>query len=154
MRKHNAEVRPRIPDPKFNDVLVSQFINSLMLSGQKSVAQRIMYDALDLIEELGFDQVNTAAYSPRPNTPAADWPDQLSEDVKVERLREINALVEKKAKDLVARARKGEKFNELARDNSDAESAKNEGELPPSKKGELRKELEEKEGKSGARSNT
>lgn len=52
--------------------------------------------------------------------------------------------VEKKAKDLVARARKGEKFNELARDNSDAESAKNEGELPPSKRGELRKELEDK----------
>ena len=52
--------------------------------------------------------------------------------------------VEKKAKDLVARARRGEKFNELARDNSDSESAKNEGELPPSKKGELRKELEDK----------
>ncbi|HEU0120846.1 MAG TPA: peptidyl-prolyl cis-trans isomerase [Bryobacteraceae bacterium] len=54
------------------------------------------------------------------------------------------AAVEKKAKDLVARARKGEKFGELARDNSDSESARNEGELPPSKKGELRKELEEK----------
>jgi peptidyl-prolyl cis-trans isomerase SurA len=52
--------------------------------------------------------------------------------------------VEKKAKDLVARARRGEKFNELARDNSDSESARNEGELPPSKKGELRKELEDK----------
>ena len=52
--------------------------------------------------------------------------------------------VEKKAKDLVARARKGEKFNELARDNSDSETAKSEGELPPSKKGELRKELEDK----------
>ena len=54
------------------------------------------------------------------------------------------AAVEKKAKDLVARARKGEKFNELARDNSDAESAKNDGELPPSRKGELRKEIEDK----------
>jgi peptidyl-prolyl cis-trans isomerase SurA len=54
------------------------------------------------------------------------------------------AAVEKKAKDLVTRARKGEKFNELARDNSDSASAANEGELPPSKKGELRKELEEK----------
>lgn len=53
-------------------------------------------------------------------------------------------VVEKKAKDLVGRARRGEKFNELARDNSDSESAKNEGELPPSKKGELRKELEDK----------
>lgn len=52
--------------------------------------------------------------------------------------------VEKKAKDLVARAKKGEKFNDLARDNSDAESAKNEGELPPSKRGELRKEIEDK----------
>jgi len=54
------------------------------------------------------------------------------------------AAVEKKAKDLVNRARKGEKFGDLARDNSDADSAKNEGELPPYKKGELRKELEEK----------
>jgi len=54
------------------------------------------------------------------------------------------AVVEKKAKDLVARAKRGEKFNELARDNSDSESAKSEGELPPSKKGELRKELEDK----------
>lgn len=58
---------------------------------------------LDLIEEIGFDQVNTAAYSPRPNTPAATWPDQLPEDVKVERLRELNALVEKKAKERSAR---------------------------------------------------
>jgi parvulin-like peptidyl-prolyl isomerase len=52
--------------------------------------------------------------------------------------------IEKKAKDLMTRARRGEKFGDLARDNSDAESARNEGELPPSKKGELRKELEEK----------
>jgi tRNA-2-methylthio-N6-dimethylallyladenosine synthase len=52
---------------------------------------------LGLIEEIGFDQVNTAAYSPRPHTPAADWPNQLSEPVKVERLRELNALVERTA---------------------------------------------------------
>ena len=58
---------------------------------------------LDLIDEIGFDQVNTAAYSPRPNTPAADWPGQISEDVKVERLRELNALVETKAKERSAR---------------------------------------------------
>jgi peptidyl-prolyl cis-trans isomerase SurA len=54
------------------------------------------------------------------------------------------AAIEKKAKDLVSRARRGEKFNELARDNSDSDSAKNEGELPPFKKGELRKEIEDK----------
>ncbi len=58
---------------------------------------------LALVEELGFDQVNTAAYSPRPGTPAADWPDQLPEAVKVERLRELNALVERKARERNAR---------------------------------------------------
>jgi tRNA-2-methylthio-N6-dimethylallyladenosine synthase len=52
---------------------------------------------LDLIEEIGFDQVNTAAYSPRPHTPAAVRPDQLSEPVKTERLRQLNALVERTA---------------------------------------------------------
>jgi tRNA-2-methylthio-N6-dimethylallyladenosine synthase len=57
---------------------------------------------LDLIESIGFDLVNTAAYSPRPNTPAADWPDQLEEAVKVERLQEINQLVER-----IARQRSG-----------------------------------------------
>ncbi len=51
MRKHKAELRPRTPDPKFNDTLVSQFINSLMLGGKKSTAQRIMYDALDSVQE-------------------------------------------------------------------------------------------------------
>ncbi|MDP6193047.1 MAG: tRNA (N6-isopentenyl adenosine(37)-C2)-methylthiotransferase MiaB [Prochlorococcaceae cyanobacterium ETNP18_MAG_1] len=53
---------------------------------------------LKLIEQVGFDQVNTAAYSPRPNTPAATWPNQLPEAVKVERLQELNALVENTAR--------------------------------------------------------
>jgi len=39
-------------------------------------------DTLKLISDIGFDQVNTAAYSPRPNTPAAVWSNQLSEEVK------------------------------------------------------------------------
>lgn len=51
--------------------------------------------------------------------------------------------VEKKAKDLVARSRRGEKFGELARENSESETAQNEGELPPYKKGELLKEIED-----------
>ena len=53
---------------------------------------------LSIIEEVGFDQVNTAAYSPRPNTPAAEWPNQLPETIKVERLKVVNDLVEKIAK--------------------------------------------------------
>jgi tRNA-2-methylthio-N6-dimethylallyladenosine synthase len=52
-------------------------------------------DTLKLIEDIGFDMVNTAAYSPRPGTPAATWPDQLSEEVKVERLKVINDLARK-----------------------------------------------------------
>jgi len=58
---------------------------------------------LKLIEQVGFDQVNTAAYSPRPNTPAATWPNQLPEAVKVERLQELNALVENTARQRNAR---------------------------------------------------
>lgn len=52
------------------------------------------------------------------------------------------AAAEKKAKDLVARARKGERFHELARDNSDAQTAKQGGELGGWKKGELSPALE------------
>ncbi len=53
---------------------------------------------LAIIHEMGFDQVNTAAYSPRPNTPAAKWPNQLPEETKIERLKELNLLVELTAK--------------------------------------------------------
>jgi len=53
------------------------------------------------------------------------------------------AAAEKKGKDLVARARKGERFAEMARDNSDSVSAKGMGELPPYKKGVLSQNLED-----------
>jgi len=53
------------------------------------------------------------------------------------------AAAEKKVKDLVARARKNENFGNLARDNSDAETSRNYGELPPYKRGVLRKEIED-----------
>ncbi len=52
-------------------------------------------DTLALIEDIGFDLVNTAAYSPRPNTPAAKWNNQIPEEIKKERLNELNDLVEK-----------------------------------------------------------
>jgi len=53
------------------------------------------------------------------------------------------AAAEKKAKDLVARARKGERFAEMARDNSDSISAKSMGELPPYKKGVVSQNMED-----------
>lgn len=52
---------------------------------------------LALVEDIGFDQLNTAAYSPRPGTPAALWPNQLSEEVKGDRLQQLNRLVSVKA---------------------------------------------------------
>ena len=56
-------------------------------------------DTLKLISDIGFDQVMTAAYSPRPNTPAAIWDNQIPEEVKKERLKEINELVDITARD-------------------------------------------------------
>jgi tRNA-2-methylthio-N6-dimethylallyladenosine synthase len=44
------------------------------------------------MEDVVFDSVNTAAYSPRPNTPAGSWDNQIPEDVKQDRLQRINAL--------------------------------------------------------------
>lgn len=54
---------------------------------------------LDLVDSLGFDQLNTAAYSPRPGTPAARWPDQVPEEVKADRLQRLNHLVASRAGD-------------------------------------------------------
>ncbi|HYM21384.1 MAG TPA: 30S ribosomal protein S7 [Candidatus Kapabacteria bacterium] len=51
MRRKSAIKRIRVPDPKFNDTLVAQFINVLMYDGKKAVAQRIVYDAIDSIQE-------------------------------------------------------------------------------------------------------
>ena len=54
-------------------------------------------NTLKLVEEIGFDLLNTAAYSPRPGTPAAVWENQLSEEVKSDRLQRLNHLVSIKA---------------------------------------------------------
>jgi small subunit ribosomal protein S7 len=51
MRKKRAEKRFVKPDPKFNDVLVAKFINSLMYDGKKSKARDVVYEALDIIED-------------------------------------------------------------------------------------------------------
>ncbi|MGY2837530.1 tRNA (N6-isopentenyl adenosine(37)-C2)-methylthiotransferase MiaB [Thermostichus sp. MS-CIW-41] len=50
-------------------------------------------ETLQLVQDIGFDQVNTAAYSPRPGTPAAEWPDQVPEEEKSDRLQRLNRLV-------------------------------------------------------------
>jgi small subunit ribosomal protein S7 len=49
-RRHRAEKREVLPDPKFGNVVVTKFMNSIMYAGKKSAAETIVYGALDLIE--------------------------------------------------------------------------------------------------------
>jgi small subunit ribosomal protein S7 len=51
MRKDKPKKRLLLPDPKFNDPLVTRFINNLMKSGKKSIASAIFYDALNIVTE-------------------------------------------------------------------------------------------------------
>ena len=50
MRRTRATHREVKPDSKYNDVLVTQLINKVLLSGKKSIAEKIVYDAFDIIE--------------------------------------------------------------------------------------------------------
>ncbi len=51
MRKTRAKKRPLLPDPQFNDQLVTRFVNMLMLDGKKSIAYRLFYDAIDIVQK-------------------------------------------------------------------------------------------------------
>mmetsp|Transcript_54855 Transcript_54855/g.164159 ORF Transcript_54855/g.164159 Transcript_54855/m.164159 type:complete len:413 (-) Transcript_54855:203-1441(-) len=76
-------IRTRLPDASITaDVIV----------GFPGETEEQFQETLSLMEEVVFDSANTAAYSPRPNTPAAEWDNQLSEEVKQDRLRRINEL--------------------------------------------------------------
>ncbi|MCF6180795.1 30S ribosomal protein S7 [Lutibacter sp.] len=56
MRKRKAKKRVLLPDPKFNDQLVTRFVNNLMWDGKKSVAFKVFYDALDIVEQKKQDE--------------------------------------------------------------------------------------------------
>ena len=51
MRKAKPKKRIILPDPKFNDVLVTKFVNNMMLAGKKSTAYKIFYEAMDIVSE-------------------------------------------------------------------------------------------------------
>ncbi len=55
-RRKTIEKRPVTPDPLYNSVLVTKFTNGLMSRGKKSVAQRIFYDAMNLVDERVKDE--------------------------------------------------------------------------------------------------
>ncbi|MEM7775144.1 MAG: 30S ribosomal protein S7 [Pseudomonadota bacterium] len=50
-RRHRAEKREVIPDPKYSDIVISKFMNAVMYQGKKSVAETIVYGAMDQMEE-------------------------------------------------------------------------------------------------------
>ena len=50
-RRHRAEKREVIPDPKFGDTVLTKFMNSLMLDGKKSAAEGIVYGAFDIVQQ-------------------------------------------------------------------------------------------------------
>ncbi len=51
MRKAKPKIRIILPDPKFSDVLVTQFVNNMMMGGKKSTAYKLFYEAMDIVAE-------------------------------------------------------------------------------------------------------
>ena len=49
-RRHKAEKREIFPDPKYRDEVISKFMNNLMVDGKKSVAEKIVYGAFDILK--------------------------------------------------------------------------------------------------------
>lgn len=58
MRKKRAEKRRVFPDPKYNDIVITRFINNLMEDGKRNIARTILYDALNIVrEKTGQDEL-------------------------------------------------------------------------------------------------
>ncbi len=70
MRKKRAIQRSRVPDPKYGDVLVSEFINNIMKRGKKHQARRLLYDSFSIIEDRtkqnGLEVFRKAVHNTRP----------------------------------------------------------------------------------------
>ena len=72
-RRRRAERRDVIPDPKYHNVELAQFINKVMLNGKKTVAQKIVYDALDLAaDEVRRPQIDVFEQAIRNTTPMVE----------------------------------------------------------------------------------
>jgi tRNA-2-methylthio-N6-dimethylallyladenosine synthase len=78
------KIRAKMPDAA---------ITSDMIVGFPGETEPEFMNSVNLVEEIGFDLCNTAAYSPRPHTPSANWADQIPEEEKYERLRFLNSVV-------------------------------------------------------------
>jgi len=83
-RRQVDAIRSRIPDAA---------ITTDLIVGFPGETEAEFMNTVNLVEEIGFDLANTAAYSPRQHTPAANWADQLSDHEKNERLRFLNTII-------------------------------------------------------------
>lgn len=83
-RKQVEQIRNKIPDAA---------ITTDLIVGFPGETEQEFLNTVSLVEEICFDACNTAAYSPRPHTPAANWDEQVPEDLKYERLRFLNSVV-------------------------------------------------------------
>jgi tRNA-2-methylthio-N6-dimethylallyladenosine synthase len=83
-RRVVEQIRNKIPDAA---------ISTDLIVGFPGETQEEFLNTVSLVQEIGFDSCNTAAYSPRPHTPAANWEQQVPEEEKYERLRFLNAVV-------------------------------------------------------------
>ncbi len=95
-RGYTQEKYRRIID-KIREYMPDASISADAIVGFPGETEEHFENTLKLVEDIGFDQLNTAAYSPRPGTPAAMWENQLSEEVKSDRLQRLNHLVATKA---------------------------------------------------------
>ncbi|MCX7594293.1 MAG: tRNA (N6-isopentenyl adenosine(37)-C2)-methylthiotransferase MiaB [Fischerella sp.] len=95
-RGYTHEKYRRIID-KIREYVPDAAISADAIVGFPGETEAQFENTLKLVEDVGFDQLNTAAYSPRPGTPAAVWEGQISEEVKSDRLQRLNRLVAMKA---------------------------------------------------------
>lgn len=95
-RGYTQEKYRRIID-KIREYMPDASISADAIVGFPGETEEQFENTLKLVDDIGFDLLNTAAYSPRPGTPAALWENQLSEEVKSDRLQRLNHLVSIKA---------------------------------------------------------
>ena len=94
MRKTRAKKRPLLPDPKFNDILVTRFVNNLMYQGKKGKAYDIFYDAMEIVqkrtEQDGLETWKKALSNVTPNVEVrsrrvGDATFQIPQEIRAER---------------------------------------------------------------------
>lgn len=91
-RGYQVDFYRRMVD-RIRDKMPDAAITSDFIVGFPGETEQEFMDTVNLVEEIGFDMCNTAAYSPRPHTPSANWEPQIPEEEKYERLRFLNSVV-------------------------------------------------------------